>query len=145
MIKYENSIIIDAKPSEVFDIFMSNAKNDFNKLNVNNPVGTKVSKEVNRDYKDKKKSIYETEITSFKKNKIYEVTFRNPKQIFISRYNLESLPEGQTKLTLIEKFINVQNNNHLLDKMTHFLYKGQVKRRFSSIVKQICEDLNIAQ
>lgn len=144
MVKYENTIIIDAKPSEVFGIFLNNAKRDFNKLNINNPVGAKVSKEVSRDFKGKKTSQYETEITNFKKNKVYEVTFRSPKQIFISKYNLEAVGEGQTKLILTEKFINIQSSSSFMDKMTYILYKGQVKKRFASIVNQICDELNLA-
>lgn len=137
MIKYENKKIINAKPDDIFEIFMDNAKENFKKINLINPVGAKSIKEVKKNSKGSKKSISELEITDFKKNKLYEISFKTDSQVFISRYVLNKINDTDTELISIEKFINGNNPNKIIDGITKFFYNGQVKKRFKYIVTDI--------
>jgi hypothetical protein len=137
MIKYENKKIINSKPDKIFNVFMDNAKDTFKKINIKNPVGSKTIKEIKRNAKGNK--VYESylEITDFKKDKIYEITFTTDGQTFISKYILNKISENETELTCIEKFINNNNPNKCLDRITKFFYSSQVKKRFKYIVNDI--------
>lgn len=137
MIKYENKTIIKGKPDEIFNVFMDNAKENFKKINLSNPIGAKTIKEVNRNAKGNKKSISELKITDFKKNKVYEVSFVTDSQTFISRYTLNKLNDHETELVSIEKFISGNTPNKLIDFVTKCLYKPKVKKRFNYIVSDI--------
>lgn len=137
MIRYENKTIINAKPDMIFTVFMDNAKDNFKKINLNNPVGAKSKKEVSKNNKGNKKYVSELEITDFKKNKIYEISFRTDSQTFISRYVLNKIDDTQTELVSIEKFISGNKPNKIIDSVTKFFYGGQVKKRFKYIVSDI--------
>ena len=137
MIKYENKKIINSTPDKIFNVFINNAKDTFEKINIKNPVGCKTIKEVKRDYKGKK--LYKSclEITDFKKDKLYEITFTTDGQTFISKYVLNKISKNETELICIEKFINNNNPNKILDNITKFFYNSQVKKRFKYIVSDI--------
>lgn len=137
MIKYENKKIINAAPDKIFDVFMDNAKDTFKKINIKNPVGSKTTKDVQRDSKGKKVSTSYLEITDFKKDKVYEITFTTEGQTFISRYVLTKISKDETELNSIEKFINNNNPNKILDTVTKFFYNSKVKKRFKHIVNNI--------
>lgn len=137
MIKYENKKIINATPDKIFDVFMDNAKDTFKKINIKNPVGSKTTKDVQRDSKGKKVSTSYLEITDFKKDKVYEITFTTEGQTFISRYVLTKISKDETELNSIEKFINNNNPNKILDTVTKFFYNSKVKKRFKHIVNNI--------
>ncbi|WP_373600861.1 DUF3284 domain-containing protein [Paraclostridium bifermentans] len=137
MIVYENKKIINSTPNKIFDVFLDNAKGTFNKINFKNPVGSKTTKEVKRDSKGKKISKSILEITDFKKDKIYEITFKTEGQVFISRYVLNKISDNETELISIEKFINNNNPNKILDSLTKFFYSAKVKKRFKYIVIDI--------
>lgn len=137
MIKYENKKIINATPDKIFDVFMDNAKDTFKKINIKNPVGSKTTKDVQRDSKGKKISTSYLEITDFKKDKVYEITFTTEGQTFVSRYVLTKISRDETELTSIEKFLNNNNPNKMLDTVTKFFYKSKVKKRFKHIVNNI--------
>lgn len=137
MIKYENKTIIKAKPDIIFEVFINNAKENFKKINLNNPVGAKSVKEVSRNKKGSKHYTSELEITDYKKNKVYEVSFKTNSQVFISRYVLNKLSDSETELISIEKFISGNNPNKIIDSITKFFYSGQVKKRFKYIVADI--------
>ena len=94
MIKYENKKIINSTPDKIFNVFINNAKDTFEKINIKNPVGCKTIKEVKRDYKGKK--LYKSclEITDFKKDKLYEITFTTDGQTFISKYVLNKISKN---------------------------------------------------
>lgn len=142
MIKYENKTIINGRPDEIFNIFMDNAKENFKKINLNNPVGAKTIKEVNRNSKGSKKSMSELKITDYKKNKVYEVSFVTDSQTFISRYILNKLSDTETELVSIEKFISGNTPNKLIDFVTKFFYRPKVKKRFNYIVSDIKSKIN---
>ncbi|MGL5756525.1 MAG: DUF3284 domain-containing protein [Paraclostridium sp.] len=137
MIKYENKKIIDSTPDKIFDVFMENAKDTFKKINMKNPIGSKTTKNVQRDSKGKKVSTSYLEITDFKRDKVYEITFITEGQTFVSRYVLTKINKDETELTSIEKFINSNNPNKILDTLTKFFYKSKVKKRFKHIVNNI--------
>lgn len=137
MIVYENKKIINSTPNKIFDVFLDNAKGTFNKINFKNPIGSKTIKKVKRDSKGKKISQSILEITDFKKDKIYEITFKTEGQVFISRYVLNKISDNETELISIEKFINNNNPNKLLDVITKSFYSSKVKKRFKYIVIDI--------
>ncbi|WP_416362394.1 DUF3284 domain-containing protein [Paraclostridium sordellii] len=76
-------------------------------------------------------------MTDFKKDKVYEITFTTEGQTFISRYMLNKLDNNQTELISVEKFINNNNPNKILDSITKFFYSSKVKKRFNHIVNNI--------
>lgn len=137
MIKYENKKIINANPDKIFNVFLDNAKDTFKKINLKNPIGCKTTKNVKRDSKCKNISTSYLEITDFKKDKVYEITFTTEGQTFISRYMLNKLDNNQTELVSVEKFINNNNPNKILDSITKFFYSSKVKKRFNHIVNNI--------
>ncbi|CEP39514.1 DUF3284 domain-containing protein [Paraclostridium sordellii] len=137
MIKYENKKIINANPDKIFNVFLDNAKDTFKKINLKNPIGCKTTKNVERDSKGKNISTSYLEITDFKKDKVYEITFTTEGQTFISRYMLNKLDNNQTELVSVEKFINNNNPNKILDSITKFFYSSKVKKRFNHIVNNI--------
>ncbi|CEN78875.1 DUF3284 domain-containing protein [Paraclostridium sordellii] len=137
MIKYENKKIINANPDKIFNVFLDNAKDTFKKINLTNPIGCKTTKNVKRDSKSENISTSYLEITDFKKDKVYEITFTTEGQTFISRYMLNKLDNNQTELTSVEKFINNNNPNKILDSITKFFYSSKVKKRFNHIVNNI--------
>lgn len=136
MIRYENKKTINSHPNEIFNIFLDNAKDTFGKINLKNPVGTKTVKDVKRNSKGKKVSKSTLELTDFKKDKIYEITFKTEGQVFISRYVLNKISDNETELISIEKVIN-NNPNKILDFITKSLYSSKVKKRFNYIVADI--------
>ncbi|MFR3567050.1 MAG: DUF3284 domain-containing protein [Paraclostridium sordellii] len=137
MIKYENKKIINSNPDKIFNVFLDNAKDTFKKINLKNPIGCKTTKNVKRDSKGKNISTSYLEITDFKKDKVYEITFTTEGQTFISRYMLNKLDNNQTELVSVEKFINNNNPNKILDSITKFFYSSKVKKRFNHIVNNI--------
>lgn len=142
MIQYENKTIIQSEPNKIFKVFMDSAKENFEKINLSNPVGAKSTKEVSRDSKGKKKSVSELKITDFKKNKVYEISFKTESQVFISRYMLNKISDTETELICIEKFINNNNPSKTLDSITKFFYSSRVKKRFKYIVSDIKSKIN---
>lgn len=137
MIKYENKKIINANPDKIFNVFLDNAKDTFKKINLKNPIGCTTTKNFKRDSKGKNISTSYLEITDFKKDKVYEITFTTEGQTFISRYMLNKLDNNQTELVSVEKFINNNNPNKILDSITKFFYSSKVKKRFNHIVNNI--------
>lgn len=101
MSKFKATKSFEYPIDEVFRGFLKITKREFPKFNENNPLGLKHKKVVKNNGSTKIELVME--VTNFEKNKVYEITSRVYKDVYISRYTFNSLNENSTSVTLEEE------------------------------------------
>lgn len=100
MSKFKVSSIVAYPKEEVFTSFIALAKDEFNKFNVENPLGAK-SRRIAR--KTKQGNIFiETVVVDYIKNEVYETKSQMLSSTYNGRYEFKDIGDNCTEITLIE-------------------------------------------
>jgi hypothetical protein len=140
MTNYQFQHIFSYPPERVFAIFRKQIRETFPSVNLSNPIGTATEKKAKgvQGYT----FILQLEISDYKENEAYELTTHaSNRQSYVSRYELQPLPENKTQLVLTEENTTPGfwgNANTLLSKM---LYKKWANRKAEHLFQGIESEL----
>lgn len=138
---FKNKAILDYPVNEVFDIFKETAKRDFPKFNEKNPIGVYVDRKVGTySVKEGKMRV---EITDYKEKEIYEITSKQGKSEYKSRYEFSTVNENKTKLLLTENNYS-EGALHIINAIiAAMFFRGRVKKRFRFLVQELEKQIEI--
>lgn len=139
MSKFTVSTKINYPIKEVFNSFINISKKDFNKFNVENPLGAKYKRIIK---KSKNINIYmENEITDYKINHAYEVTGRVANSTYVSRFEFKAKDDNTTEIFLNES----QQLYGIINKIAFALQlvtvRKKLKRKINNTVKILEESI----
>ena len=139
MLEFVNKATINYPVEDVFSIFIKTAKRDFPKLDIKNPVGASVKREIG-NY-SKKKAEATVTITNFKENEIYSVKTITDNSEYSSVYTFEKIDDTKCTLTLTE-VQTVSGLFGILNNLMHkFLYKKSIRMRFKYFIQGLNQEL----
>lgn len=128
--------ILNYSQEDVFEVFIKHAAADFKKFDRENPIGSKIEKQITTGGpKPIKVSI---EITDYKDNFLYEITTSNPYSECITRYSFAGQKDGGTKVTVFEK----QKTKKFVQQCTLYLQRFFYWKRFRASCKGFFEALD---
>lgn len=137
--EFINEVVLDYDSKTIFEFFHKTAEVDFGKFDDKIAIGLFVEKQIG-NY-SLKEGTAKVEISDYIKDKIYEITTYIGQTIYKTRYELESIDENKTKLTLKENEVSDKFIGKLNSFVTSFLFKKRVRNRFNYMVKQLNQEL----
>lgn len=125
--------IINHSCKKIFNTFVKSAKANFPDFKEKRAVGT---------YSEQKKNKrFRVEITAFERDKIYEITARNRRESFITRYQLIPISENETKLI----FTEIESDRNIFGKinsaLTSLLLGKRQPDEFNTFIKNLEKSL----
>lgn len=128
--------VVNYDISEVFNIFMKNAKRDFKGFTEENAVGCKMIRNVTTGGRNPIRCTIE--ITGYVKDKKYEITTSNAYSKCVSTYTFKQQTNGTTIITLQER----QSTEKLIQLFTLWMQRLLARQRFKMSFKNIISGIN---
>ena len=119
---------------EVFDVFIKAAKREFKNFNEEEPIGSKIVKNISSAGRPMECTV---EITDYIENKKYQITTSNNLSSCVSTYTFTQRKEGYTLVS----FEETQSGKGMMDALTLMLVRfaafKQFKKRFAAQIENL--------
>lgn len=128
---FKTEILLKYSAKDIFNIFTKSARLNFPNFSEKKAVGSFVQQKNNKRFK--------VEITSFEKNRIYEIRTSNNRESIITRYELIHIDLENTKLIFTES----ESERNLFGKINSALVKILFGKRHPEEFNKFIKNLEI--